>query len=345
MKKLNKYTDIGQYREVVQYIKGRTQYIGKNSDGEPMFDETIELPSINFNGTCKLHGTNCSVTLNTRGDMYPQSREKLLSIEEDNAGFALFFNQKKSVFQKLFSIIDFNGYDFITIFGEWCGKGIQNKVAVSKLEKMFVIFDIKLSYYDNTKDKNIYLPISEIKKIRSNEDRIFNIYDFETFDITIDFNKPEDSLDKLIELTNYVENNCPVGRSFGVENPMGEGIVWSYYDNDGNKVRFKTKGKYHKGTSSKKRIVEVDVEKINNIKEFVDYAVTEPRLNQGLEKVFGFNQPLDIKKLGDFIRWVVNDIMKEETDTLTKNGLIQKDVNSSISIVSRNWFLNKYNTF
>lgn len=345
MKKLCKFPEIEQYRTIVDGIKYRTQYVGKDLNGIPIYDDTITLPIIKFGGTVKLHGTNAGFTLNKDGEMYPQSRESVLSITEDNAGFALFVEKNKDIIRTLFDNIDFNGYDYITIFGEWIGKGIQKNMAINNLDKSFVIFDIKLSYESNEQGKNLYLPESEIKKLRSVDNNIYNIYDFKTYEIEIDFNKPGESLEVLTKLTMDVENECPVGKSFGFSG-IGEGIVWTFQDDDGEKHRFKTKGPKHKGTSSKtKKIVEVDVEKINSVKEFVDYTVTESRLEQGIEKIFGFDKHLDIKKTGDFLRWVVNDIMKEEIDTLIKNGLEPKDVNSSISIKGREWLFEKMKTF
>lgn len=345
MKKMCKFPEIEQYRHVVQYIKNKTQYIGKDENGYPIYDENIVLPKITFSGTCKLHGTNSGVTINKDGEIYAQSRERVLSIGDDNAGFALFVENNKNVFRELLSTIDMLDYDYLTIFGEWCGKGIQKGVAITQLDKMFVIFDIKLSYDNNDKGTNIYLPDYEIIKLRSKDNNIYNIYDYQTYSINIDFNKPEESLDLLTQLTIGVENECPVGKAFGVDG-VGEGIVWCYQTNDGDKIRFKTKGERHKGTSSKdKKIINVDVDKINSVNEFVEYSVTEPRLNQGIEKIFGFNQPLDIKRTGDFLRWVVGDIMKEEVDTLIKNGLDPKDVNSSISNKAKIWFLDKINKF
>ena len=87
------------------------------------------------------------------------------------------------------------------------------------------------------------------------------------------------------------------------------------------------------------------LKKVNSVNEFVEYTVTESRLNQGIEKVFGFNQPLDVKKTGDFLRWVYNDIIKEETDTLEGNGLIGKDVSSAISNKARLWLFDELNKF
>ena len=51
----------------------------------------------------------------------------------------------------------------------------------------------------------------------------------------------------------------------------------------------------------------VDVEKLKNIQEFIGYSVTTNRFNQAVENIFG-NEPLDVKKLGDFIKWFINDI-------------------------------------
>lgn len=345
MKKFCKFPDIEQYRQIVQYVKNRKQYIGKDENNNPIFDESIKLPTLSFVGTVKIHGTNSGITLSKDGELYPQSREQLITIDSDNAGFAFFVENKKEVFNNLLSSIDMKDYDYVTVFGEWGGKGIQKGVAINKLEKMFVIFDIKLSYDDSSKGVNCYLPISEIKKLRSTENSIYNIYDFKTYEIDIDFNNPEEALDRLTDLTIEVENECPVGKAFGVDG-VGEGIVWCYQNDDGEKIRFKTKGDKFKSSSSKERkIVEVDIEKVNNVKEFVEYTVTESRLNQGIEKVYGFNQPLDIKKTGDFLRWVFNDIIKEETDTLFGNGLEPKDVSSAISNKARLWLFDKINTF
>lgn len=80
------------------------------------------------------------------------------------------------------------------------------------------------------------------------------------------------------------------------------------------------------------------MDKLNSIKEFVDYAVTESRFNQAIEKVFGTKENMDVKKMGDFIRWIVNDVLKEEMDTMVKNGIEPKDVNKYISAKAREMF-------
>lgn len=110
---------------------------------------------------------------------------------------------------------------------------------------------------------------------------------------------------------------------------VGEGIVW-VCDYKGVVHRFKVKGEKH-SSSKVKTLAPVDTEKIGTIKDFVEYAVTESRFNQGLEKVFPNSEPIDIKKMGNLIKWVVDDIIKEETDTLVVNGLEPKDVGKYVS--------------
>ena len=98
------------------------------------------------------------------------------------------------------------------------------------------------------------------------------------------------------------------------------------------------KGEKHAGSSKVKTLANVDVEKLESVRDFIDYAVTQGRFNQALEDTFPNEEPINVKKMGDLIRWVVNDIIKEESDTLAENGLEPKDVNSQISGRVRDMF-------
>lgn len=337
MNKRIKFPEIEQFRQLIKFVSDRTRYAGKNENGA-IFDNSIKLPTLTFTGTVKLHGTNSGVTLSKNGKIYAQSRESILTVEDDNYGFASFVEKNEQSFRKLFDTLEFRDCDYITIFGEWCGSNIQKGVAINGLPKMFVIFDVKMSY-DSDEKNNYFLDNDEIKHLRNEKILIYNIYDFETYTIDIDFENPALSQNKLVELTNEVEKQCPVGKAFGKEG-IGEGIVWkSKAFNE--TIRFKVKGEKH-SSSKVKTLAPVDTEKINSIKEFAKYSVTVSRLEQGLEKTFG-EEEIDIKKLGDFLRWIVNDILKEERDTLEDNGLEPKDVNKEISNVARTWFLNKWN--
>ncbi len=136
-------------------------------------------------------------------------------------------------------------------------------------------------------------------------------------------------------MTLEVEKQCPVAKAFGFEG-VGEGIVWmSTFKNVVH--RFKTKGEKH-SSSKVKTLASVDVDKLNSLKEFVEYSVTENRFNQALEKTFLNGEPIDIKKMGELIRWVVNDIHKEELDTMIASNIEPKSVNSLISAKVREMF-------
>jgi predicted restriction endonuclease len=92
------------------------------------------------------------------------------------------------------------------------------------------------------------------------------------------------------------------------------------------------KGEKH-SSSKVKKLASVDVEKLNSIKDFVDYAVTESRLEQGLGEI-----GLDMKKTGEFLKWIKQDVFKEESDTLKENNLEMKDIGKELSNKARKWY-------
>ena len=104
----------------------------------------------------------------------------------------------------------------------------------------------------------------------------------------------------------------------------------------------KVKGEKHSVTKVKK-MASVDIEKLNSIQDFVEYSVTRQRFDQAIGEVFGNPIEMDVKRLGDLLRWVVKDIMAEEMDTMVENGLEPKDVNKYISTKTREMFFTELN--
>jgi len=343
MKKFISFPKIGQFRNTIKSVVYHSRFSGIDENGDAIFDPTSIPPTLTFEGTVKLHGTNAGVSINRDKEMWAQSRENIITITKDNAAFAFFVESNKDIFKELFNSINMKDADFITIFGEWAGGNIQKGVAINGLEKMFVIFAVKLSYIDTEKRTNIYLNSQEFKNIKSIENRIYNIQDFKKFTVNIDFNKPEEIQNHLIEITAEVEKECPVGKAFGKVG-IGEGVVYKHYKDDGSILQFKVKGEKHAGGSKPKKLQIVDTEKLNSVNEFVEYAVTESRLNQAIEKVFTANgEEIDIKKMGKFLKWVMSDIVAEEMDTLKNNNLEPKDVSKNVSNKARTWFIVKWN--
>jgi len=343
MKKMIKFPDIAQFRNVVRSVCLTASYIGKDDDGNPVYDGNLPVPTLTFTGTVKLHGTNAGVSYNMFDDLWVQSRNSIITPTCDNAGFAFFVESKKHVFQELFNRIVLEEHETATIYGEWCGQGIQKSTAVSQLPKMFVVIGVKISSVLEGVD-SYWLSDNFVKELRSLEDNIYNILAFKKYEIEIDFNNPANVQNKLVEITNEVEECCPVGKWFGVEG-VGEGVVWTHSSEEFGNLRFKVKGEKH-SVSKVKKLASIDPEKLKNIEDFVVYAVTDNRLEQAIEQVFTVEgEEIDIVGMGKFLKWVMGDICKEELDTLAHNSLTPKDVAKQVSNKARKWFLNKWNSF
>lgn len=322
------YPSIEQFRNVISSINRQVSFAGLDEFGQPIYNSLAKKPILTFKGTVKLHGTNAGVSYNYADSIWAQSRENIITSLKDNVGFAFFVDTHQNVFINLMNRLVMNNNlnlnkDTLTIFGEWAGKGIQKSVAISNIEKSFFIFGAKVSNPDN-EQASYWIPTADL---RSPTDRIYNIEDYKTFSIDIDFNMPQLVQNDLIDMTIEVENKCPVGADFGFDG-TGEGIVFTC-DYNGIIYRFKSKGEKH-SISKVKTLNPVDTEKLNSISEFIEYAVTENRFNQALQSVFGNNEP-DIKGIADVMRWMVGDIIKEESDTLTNNGLEPKEIGKYIS--------------
>lgn len=340
-KSVNKFTDIGQFRNVIKHIYDMETYVGLDENDDVIRNTEVEMPKIKFTGFVKLHGSNASVGFNSNDEIFYQSRNRILTLSKDNAGFVFFANSKEDIFYKWYNEIKNNiEKSSIIFFGEWCGGNIQKGVAINGLEKMFVLFAVKI-VPDNEELSSYYLHQDKWKHLNDNSNLLFNINDFKTYEIEIDFNNPKESQNEMVSLVEEVENECPVGKAFGrkygVDCTVGEGIVWvGWYNN--NRYIFKTKGTKH-SSSKVKTIASIDIDKLNSINEFIDYAVTENRLNQAIEQVFTVQSLIpDIKMTGDFLKWIVNDIIKEESDTLLNNNLEPKDVKKQISKRAVIWF-------
>lgn len=221
------YPSIEQFRNVIYNVNHKAHYVGQDENNEPIYDPLRPKPTLTFIGTTKLHGTNCGIIVDLANEViYFQSRENVITPASDNAGAATFLAsiQEDIVNMVLDFTKDKTGFDIVALYGEWCGGNIQKSVALNGLDKMFVLFDVAL--IDSTlevKTRNWQLA-DVVKTLKIPEKKFYNIYDYQTWTIDIDFSFPQLSQNKLIEITNEVERLCPVGKSFGNEG-IGEGSV------------------------------------------------------------------------------------------------------------------------
>lgn len=323
-----KYPSTGQFRNAAKFLQHNTP-------------AGSLVPVV---GTVKIHGTNGSLVMTETHDIFCQSKSRVLDTHNDNSGFCNYmqeqpltalFDQFITIYQKHYGKLP----PFpIEIAGEWAGKGIQKGVAVSEVDKFFTIFGFRVGCEEDNGGKLIgWLPNHKFMDVKLHDSRIYNAYDFGCYQVTINTAMPQLATERLQELTLEVEKECPVGKYFGVEG-VGEGIVWTPVDDalaDNPGSWFKVKGQKH-SVSKVKTLASVDPEKLRSIQEFVDYAVTENRLEQGLQEV-----GLDMKRTGQFIGWVNKDIYKEEQDVLEANGLTMKEVGNLLSQKAREFYFSK----
>jgi hypothetical protein len=251
--------------------------------------------------------------------LWTQSRTKIITPQDDNEGFAKFIDIHKKYMLDIIEQtsqlyeIDLSTHSII-IYGEWCGKGIQRKVAVCNLDKMFVIFAIKVVLISD-KSKNMYINSKFPEISNDDEKRIYNIHKFKTYQLIIDFNNIKESVEILDQMIDEVSKCCPFSKTFGIDG-LGEGIVF----NSENKYMFKIKSEQFQITKTDK--IQIDPMILSNINEFLDRTVTDERIMQAMENVN------DIK---DIIIWIKNDIMKEEIDVIKANNLDHKQLNVALS--------------
>lgn len=339
--RLIKFPDIEQYRTVVRNVQHKSQFVGLDENGSPIFNPHATLPTLTFEGTVKLHGTNAGVVVSpSTGEVWAQSRENIITPEKDNAGFAMFAHSNMNLFKQIANGVNTN--EDVVIYGEWCGGNIQKNVAICQLPKMFVVFAIAIANEENQKT---YLQRKDVERVMSGNktDQIHVIYDFQTWYKQIDFENPAMSQNDLNAITEEVEAECPVGKALGVSG-TGEGVVWKCitpgYEDSG--FFFKVKGKKH-SNSKVKTSASVDVERLNNIRALAEKLANNERLEQMHQRVFDTlnGGETDIKKMGEFIKAVMGDIFKEELDTIAENGFSGKEVSGPVSKICRDFIIKK----
>lgn len=332
------YPSIEQFRKVDAIIK---KYYSK-------------LEKITYCAYPKLHGTNATIVINKDKSIYFQSRNQIIT--KEHYGFVDAFQENETLDSIVHIIykewLEDDIAERVILYGEWCGKGIQQKAAISELkQKTFFVFDIALiingvKNWLLPREKVHYLFYEKIHKKQKGKSIInFCLMDKKIYiplELEVDFNEPEIYINKMVEKTLEIENECPISKLFKIKG-IGEGIVWKpnypYGDiRNNSRLWFKTKGEKHTETKVKK-LIEVDIEKVKKVKEFVEICVTESRLLKGIDYLKEMNLEIDISSTGRFLSWIFQDCLKEEGDRLEDLELNKKDISKEIGKKSRNWYL------
>lgn len=334
-----KWLEIEHLQHIKHDIDKRMDYFLDNNLSKP------EYPKIAYRGKIKLHGTNASVVIHPNGEVIAQGRKRELSFSDDQFGFCKFVNQNKTQFQKLKKEVP------IVIHGEWAGSGIQKGVATSQiLWKIFAVFALETISEDYIGSRYTIEPsiIKHILKFDDLEIPNMHILPWETDEMIFDFGDSvqlELITDQLSKLVSEIDQCDPwVKRNIGIEGvgeglvmypiaPLSEIVVKDFL----SKYIFKAKGPSHQ-IAGKEKTVRTDIPKVEGIEEFVDMILPESRLIQGLQEIGGV---ADIRKTGEFLKWIGQDVLKESKRELESSGFSWKTVCKYMNPKAREWFMSK----
>jgi tRNA-binding EMAP/Myf-like protein len=294
-------------------------------------------PQVTYRAKVKLDGTNAAVQIFADGRIAAQSRTQMITPENDNMGFAQWVNQNFAFFSQLANS------DHLTIYGEWCGRGIQSRTAISELDrKIFVVFAIQII---GAGDKVARLEVDP-EKIAARLPLHPDVYVLPFFGapITLDFGDKAQLTSTILVLNQMIEDleqvDPWVKETFGIEG-IGEGLVmYPQAEHQVERVAytellFKAKGIKHQVVKTKQP-VQLAPELVKSIDEFVDLFVTPNRLEQGLTEACGGQ--FDMTLIGTFLKWFATDVQKESVAELASAQLTWKDVNKAVTKAAREWY-------
>jgi hypothetical protein len=239
------------------------------------------------------------------------------------------------------------------VFGEWCGPGIQKGMALNQIpSKVFAVFAV-LDIRDLENRKLLTSPAAIASMLDTTKVpgvHIIPWYNNGEFTVSVNWDATPEELAPVLDQINAevhaVELCDPwVKATFGIEG-MGEGLVFYPWGNgtpEGICLRmFKAKGEKHK-TVATKAPAQAEPEVAKSLAEFATLVLTEARLDQGAQAVRPDGAPMayDLKRMGDFLKWVAKDVDKECQTELSASGLNTKAVMKAVSEHARKWYLAK----
>lgn len=332
------WTEIGNFHNVRKYASEHPEILNNNL-------------VVTYQAKVKLHGENHAIQVYD-STVVTQSRKVVLTPSSDNKGFAKWADEFKT------TLIDkVRGY---ILYGEWCGPGIQDGVAINKINnKIFAVFAARSLLSSN---KFIIDPSELTDLVKDINTSIYTIgwyspaaflnsnNEVSPMSWHIDFSSSEEELSHCLESINTsvleVEENDPwVKSKFDVQG-TGEGLVFYPvstehlgYSNFEN-LAFKAKGEKHRVLKTKEP-AQLNAQVTANAQQFAELVLTDARLEQGVRVIANGDLIFDSKLTGKFIAWMLQDVQKETSAELEASNLDWKQVQKVIAEKSRVWYLGK----
>ncbi len=303
-------------------------------------------------GSTKLHGTHADIVFEsaTVHDFRLQSKNQLdlKAGKVDNAGFAAWVASLGEDRRVMLRLRDrfVERYQLLNpgrivegkviIAAEWCGMGIQKKVAINKAPRFMAVVSLFIN--------GSWVPDWEYADIENAENRIFNIGRVGYFrhDLRIDEVGLTESESEIRRLTDEVERECPFAKQVCGESGLGEGIVWKAVKYCGDPTFwFKSKGdELAVSHLSKLPASAVDKENMERVSNFAKAIVTENRMEQG----WNLLGQKDIKSLGVFLKWVTEDCLVEEKLEMERLDISRTKLSPAITSIAKPWYLKQLAT-
>jgi hypothetical protein len=331
-----KFSHIGQLHNVVQIVNARR-------------DAGVAIERVAYRGRVKLHGSNAAIVCHADG-LRAQSRNREITPDDDNLGFAAFAFNKTTVAvireleAQLRAVTKLEPEQPLALFGEWIGPGVQKGVGVAELPaRQWVLFAVATRGADEDHKRYFELPSLGVRFAHAG---IYSIIDGPQWSVELDFGHRaalELASDAIEEATAQVDGRCPWAARFGVEG-VGEGLVWQPIGEHfgDSELFFKSKGERHQVAARKpkgeRKTGLLDPEQLASVEAFVTYAVTGPRLAQGLDYLREQGFGVEMRSLGPYLKWLAGDILRECAAELEVSGLEWKQVAKPVNEAAKTWF-------
>lgn len=292
---------------------------------------------ITFKAYEKLHGTNCAISYNIdEGKITVQSRNRVLSVDNDHFGFCKFvMNEEKmwlSYFEDLNEMFGDTDTYAIVVYGEWCGKGVMQETWASGLDKKtWFIFDVVIYDLDNSmywlheEEIKLCVKLCDVNNVLSANKPIA------TRSLLLS-NLSKEDLRDLKELTEEIGRNSQLSSMYFNTDGEGEGLVFKGYDR-GNRLVFKMKSNTYREKGSK--IISRESPLDSNISLLVD-GMSLPIYYQ--QVIDGLVSPKSYTSIPIFVKRVSDILKDKEVDALALTKEEKGKIRAEIAFRATKYF-------